>query len=443
MKLLLALALVAIAALLFFSRSPRRVLQLPAGEILVHSELTVDANIELRGAPTGSLLRAAPDFSGRALVVVRGAGVRLRNFTLDGNRDALEIRAGLPGSDTSFARFTRDNGILAADVTALTLDHLKLQNISGFAVLVSHSHGITIDRVQVTDSGSRNAAGHNNTTGGILLEEGSTDFEVTACDLHNIRGNGVWTHSLYTSARNARGLVALNRFANIGRDALQVGHASEIRVEENAGMLIGFPVEDVDIEGGAIPVAIDTAGNVDRSSYARNRFQEIDGKCIDLDGFHDGDVTGNECVNRAAPQLYKFGNYGIVMNNSNPDMQSRNIQIMDNIVDAPLFGGIFMIGTGHRIARNRLLNLNTAHCNESAAQFGCYYALGEPDMLNAGIYLGRGAARPAPARGNVIEDNEITGYRMKTRCIESAPGILPQWNTVRRNTCRDTIARME
>jgi hypothetical protein len=443
MKLLLALALVAIAGLLFFSQSPRRVVQLPAGEILVHSELSVAANTELRGAPTGSVLRAAPDFKGRAIIVARGAGVQLRNFTIDGSRDALEIRAGLPAYDTPFARFTRNNGIFAADVTALAIDNVKLQNIAGFAVLVSNSHGITIDAVQVTDSGSRNSAGRNNGTGGILLEEGTTDFRVTNCGLHNIRGNGVWTHSLYSSPRNARGLIAINRFANIGRDAIQVGHAREIRVEENAGMSIGFPVEDVDIENRAIPVAIDTAGNVEGSSYARNRFQEIDGKCIDLDGFHDGDVRGNECVNRAAPQLYKFGNYGIVMNNSNPDMQSRNIRMEDNIIDGPLFGGIFVIGTGHRILRNRLLNLNAAHCNDDSAIFGCYYAAGEPDMLRSGIYLGKGAERPAQARDNTIDDNEITGYQMKERCVVNAPGILPNWNTVRGNACRDTLARPE
>jgi hypothetical protein len=57
-------------------------------------------------------------------------------------------------------------------------------------------------------------------------------------------------------------------------------------------------------------------------------------------------------------------------------------------------------------------------------------------MLRSGIYLGKGAERPAPARGNVIEDNEITGYQMKARCVATAPGILPEWNTVRGNTCR-------
>ena len=90
------------------------------------------------------------------------------------------------------------------------------------------------------------------------------------------------------------------------------------------------------------------------------------------------------------------------------------------------------------VARNRLLNLNLAHCNEEAAKFGCYYAPGEPAMLSSGIYLGQRAERPAPARGNLVEDNEITGFKMAQRCIGGAPAILPEWNTVRRNRCRAT-----
>jgi hypothetical protein len=37
----------------------------------------------------------------------------------------------------------------------------------------------------------------------------------------------------------------------------------------------------------------------------------------------------------------------------------------------------------------------------------------------------------------VIENNEITGYKMSVRCIGGAPTIQPGWNTVRDNRCRD------
>ncbi len=57
-------------------------------------------------------------------------------------------------------------------------------------------------------------------------------------------------------------------------------------------------------------------------------------------------------------------------------------------------------------------------------------------MLDSGIYLGRKAERPAPARGNVIADNRISGYKMQPRCIGRAPGIQPDWNIVRGNVCQ-------
>jgi hypothetical protein len=57
-------------------------------------------------------------------------------------------------------------------------------------------------------------------------------------------------------------------------------------------------------------------------------------------------------------------------------------------------------------------------------------------MLRSGIYLGRGAERPAPASDNDIRGNTITGYRMKERCVAQAPGI-PKTNRIAGNTCYD------
>jgi hypothetical protein len=372
---------------------------------------------EVRGSASGSVLRAAADFRGRALIVVRGNHVVLRDFTVDGNRGMLETRLGLPAYDMPFARFTPNNGVLAEGVRHLAIQNVHFREIAGFAVLVSRSREVAIDQVSVADSGSRNPAGRNNTSGGILLEEGTSDFHVTRCELRNVKGNGIWTHSLYTSPRNARGVFAKNRFDIIGRDALQVGHATEVRVEGNSGTRIGYPQDVVDAQ----PVGIDTAGNVDRSIYTRNQFSVVNGKCIDLDGFHDGEVSHNVCLD--------VGGFGVVMNNTNPDMQSRNVRIEDNLMDGVKYGAIFVIGENNLVRGNRLLNLNTARC-------GCYYTAGEPDMFRSGIYLGKGAERPAPARGNRIEENEITGYQMNRYCIGNAPGIDSAWNTVRANRCR-------
>jgi hypothetical protein len=411
------------------------VVQLPAGTVELHREVMVANGTELRGAASGTVLRAAADFQGRALLVVYGTGATLRGFSLDGNRDDLEQRSGLPPSDKPFSQFTQGNGVLAVGVSKLRIEDLHFRNIAGFAVLVSRSHDIRIDRVEVADSGSHNTRGRNNTTGGILLEEGTRDFQVTHSTFRNIRGNGVWTHSLFTSPRNSGGWIAFNRFAELARDAIQVGHATGVRVEDNQGTRIGYPADLVDLESQAYPAALDTAGDVDHSSYARNRFTEIDGKCIDLDGFHDGDVVENSCVNRPDGALYPFGNIGILFNDSNPLTRSNRIRVIGNVLDGVKYTGIFAFGTGHTIARNRLLHVNLAHCNEETAQSGCYYPKDEPDALRTGIYMGRGILWREPAAGNVVEDNEISGYGMKARCIGFAPGVEAAGNIILNNRC--------
>jgi hypothetical protein len=414
-RIVAVLAVVA-AAFAVFAPGPRRTVRiLPPGVTEIHSEIVVDTDLE--GNPAGSILRMAADFQGRAAIVVRGHGVRLRDFDVEGNRPTRELRTGLPPYDVPFARFTTGNGILVDGATGVAIDRVHFREIAGFAVLVHHARRIAIANIRVRDSGSRDANGKNNTTGGVLLEHGTTDFRVTDSEFRNIRGNGLWTHSLYTAPRNARGVFANNTFDIVGRDALQAGHAVDIRIERNSGRGIGFPRDIVD----ATPVAIDTAGNVERSSYVSNRFEVINGKCIDLDGFHDGEVAWNRCSS-------VFG-YGLVMNNTNPDMQSRGIRVIGNSFFETKYGGIFVIGTGHRIAQNRLVNVNSEHCDD------CIFLADEPEMLRSGIYLGKRAERPDPAHGNVVEDNEISGYKMAERCVSSAPGIAD--NVIRNNVCRN------
>jgi hypothetical protein len=420
---------------------------LPAGTIEISREITLpgDAHdLDLRGA--GTTIKAASTFRGRALIVIpAGKNIKLHDIALDGNRDAIARPIGLPPSGSMFSRFVPNNGILAEGVTNLEIAQVKAVGIAGFTILVNAGHTIRIHDIQIADSGSLNALKRNNTTGGILLEEGTTDFEVLNCRIANVRGNGIWTHSIYMSPRNANGRIAGNEFAMIARDAIQVGHATDVRVENNRGRMIGYPVEEVDLEGRANPVAVDTAGNVDRSVYRNNRFEEIDGKCFDLDGFHDGEVSGNTCLNEDEIKNYPYGNFGIVMNNSSIEMHSRNVRITGNTIDGALYGGILIIGTGHTVSGNHLLHLNLAHCNDSGPKL-CYWAeqIHQPDFLRTGIYLAAGGGRPDIAKGNTIENNEIGGYGMSRHCLGAAPGVSIAANTVVKNDCSDdaTVARV-
>jgi hypothetical protein len=412
-----------------------RVTVLPAGIVELDRPMDVAPGMELRGAPGGTTLHMANGFQGAAAVVVQGDNVRLHDFEIDGNRAALEMRQGLPEYDQPFSRFTTRNGILVDGKSRVQIDHVRLRNVSGFAILASRTAYLQASRITVIDSGSRNPAGRNNATGGILVEEGSSHFVVEASSFRNILGNALWTHSLYRSARNRDGVFARNQIDRVGRDAIQAGHATAMRVEDNIMTHVGFPVDATDLEARAIPVGIDTAGNVDATAYVGNRIAEINGKCMDLDGLHDSEIRGNECVNSGDPKAYPLANYAIVMNDTNPDMKTRNIRIVGNRVERMLFGAIFVIGERNIVERNLLLDLNLAHCNQNVAHYACMYAAADPQLLASGIYLGRGAERPAPARGNVVRSNVITGWGMKLGCVTSAPDIPAAWNMVKGNEC--------
>jgi len=413
------------------------VFTLPAGTIELDRELVAPEGaegLEIRGAPGGTLLKAAPHFRGRALLVIRRARVvRIVNLALEGNRSISAAAQGLPPANLPFCEFTRNNGIQAEDVQGLAIEDVRARSLAGFAILVTRCRQVRIERVEISDSGSLDEAGRNNATGGILLEEGTVGFTVRACRLLRVRGNGVWTHSLFSSPRNADGLIAENYFEELARDAIQVGHATRVRVVNNRGRRIGYPVAEVD--PSATPVALDTAGNTDKSVYALNRFVEVNGKCIDLDGFHDGEVRGNACVNRGPREAYPHGHFGIVLNNSNPDMCSRNIVIVENEIEGAVFGGLFLIGSGHRVLRNRLRRLNLADCRPSKP--GCVYWPEEPELLSAGIYLGRRAERPALTRDNVIGGNILSGAGMSRHCIVAAPGVSLQANRIEGNRCTE------
>jgi hypothetical protein len=426
-----------IASLTFaFLAAEARVITLKPGVTEISKEYVVADGDTLRGARTGSTLRASARFKGRGIVVL-GSGTTLERLTIDGNRSRLKQSLPIAPYDRAFLSFYDNNGVVSSDTKNLSLRDVKLRSIANFAVLISGATSVTIERVHVTDSGSLNDKGRNNTTGGILLEEGVNHFVVRDCVFRNVRGNGIWTHSRYESPRNAGGEITRNRFLDIGRDAIQVGHATEVRVAANSGSRIGYPHEVVDMEGGGMPVAIDTAGNVDKTIYENNTFEELNGKCIDLDGFHHGEVRANTCINRMKAEAYPFGHFGIVFNNTNPDMQSEAIRVIDNVIDGTKYGGIFVIGHGHTIEGNRLTRLNMAGCNESHRQFGCIYNSQEPEILQTGIYLGKVAERPAPARDNTITGNTISGFKMAERCIAAAPGLNLKANTIERNECRN------
>ena len=402
------------------------VIHLPPGEIEISSELTLAPRAhDLEIAGSGTRLKAADNFKGRAILVLENAErIRLHDFMLDGNRVKLAKPLEMAPPENAFRVWYPNNGILANKVAGLEIERMELSDVVNFPILISQSSKVRIRSMAILNSGSKNARGRNNLSGGILLEEGTSDFEVRDSTFRGILGNALWTHSNFRAPRQEAGVFAGNKFDTIGRDAIQVGHATRVSVDGNTGINIGYPVDIVDIENQGTPVAIDTAGNVDNSTYARNEFKEINGQCIDLDGFHDGIVEKNICTNSKGVEAYPFGGSAIVMNNTHPETHSSNIEIRGNVIEGSKFGGLFLMGSGNRVIDNVFLGLNLAHGDE-------------PEMLASGIYLSRGVARLEETTGNVIRGNRILGYKMKTRCIAYGPGVSLAANTAEGNSCVD------
>jgi hypothetical protein len=211
----------------------------------------------------------------------------------------------------------------------------------------------------------------------------------------------------------------------VGRDAIQIGHATGVIVAGNVMRQVGYPAEIVDVENQGYPVGIDTAGNVDRSTYRDNRMFEVNGKCFDLDGFHDGNISRNSCINVRGREAYPNANLAVLFNDSHPESVSRNIVLEGNVFDGMIYGAIFIYGSGHRIENNRFLNVNRSGFE------------GDPAYLRAGFYFATGLLRPNPPAGIVVRRNLVEGHRMKDRCLLFAAESLRAGVRAQDNTCRD------
>lgn len=366
----------------------------------------------------------------RAVIDIRNQShVRIRKVVIDGRRQSRERPLPIAQNGAPFIDYYPMNGIAIDQSHDVVIEDVTLRNIPNLAIVVARSSRVIIRRVTVEDSGSRDHRGRNNSTGGILIEEGTATFEIRDCRLRRIRGNAIWTHSYSESPRNRDGLIAANEIDTVARDAIQIGHSTGVRVENNVIRNVGYPPELVDVENQGHPVGIDTAGNVDAAHYTGNRMFEVNGKCFDLDGFHDGSITRNTCVNAKPPEAYPNGNIAVLFNDSHPDSVSRNVILENNLFDGIAYGGLFIYGSGHRIRANRFLNLNTKRYQ------------GEPGYLRSAIFVANGLVRPNPPRDIVLERNVFSGHAIAANCLVWAPDAAgkeaPGAVTLKDNRCED------
>jgi hypothetical protein len=416
--------------------------ELPAGETRLDRPIVIRKgahHVVLRGNSSGSTLVLNAGFQGSAAIDVENAtDVTLSGFAIVGDRVELKSDWYLPLREAAFADFYTAHGVLVRNSRNVTIRGVTFSRIRAFPIIVNATSGLLIDSVTISDSGTLNREGHNNTTGGILIEEGSSGFEVRNSNVMRVTGNGIWTHSYSRSPRQSGGVIRDNIISTVARDAIQIGHATDVRVENNRGSQIGFPVEYVDFPGLGTPVAIDTAGNVDHSVYSGNAFTDVAGQCIDLDGFHDGAVTDNQCINKPETAAHWIGlHFGILFGNHDPGMTSANVTITGNTIQGFAYGGVFLIGDHNRIEGNRFLDLNLARCGTEPIPAKCNALLDQPDALRSGIYLSDDGGRIAATRDNIIRKNTIEGFGIAQHCVAAKAGVSLKADTITGNTCEN------
>ena len=213
------------------------VVTLPSGEFEIAREIQLpgDAHdLEIRGSNT--TLKASNDFRGRALLaILNGKNIRIHDLSLDGNRDAVGRMFALPPFGTMYARFVPANGIVAENATSIEISNIKATRFAGFAVLINSSRGVKLHDIDVTAGGGFNAQRRNNGTGGIAIEEGTTDFQVIHCAFGTIRGNAL------TIRASDRGRIFENEFRSIAREAIHGEHTTAVNIETITWSRSGFP----------------------------------------------------------------------------------------------------------------------------------------------------------------------------------------------------------
>ena len=336
---------------------------LPEGTYEISREIALppDAH-DLEIVGPGVTLKAAATFRGRALLVIpHGSNIKVFGLALDGNREAVGRLGGPPPAGTMFARFVANNGILAEGIKGLEISNIQATYIAGYVILVNGGSDVRIHEVEVTESGGFDVRRHNNGSGGILLEEGVADFEITRCLFGKLRGNGVWLTSDAGSPPVTRGRIAENEFSILSGSAVVLRNTANIEMEENMAKMIGFPSDEVDTADSLLPAGVAVRGRTSHLGVRNNHFEQIAGRCMTLNGLTESEIAANDC---------------------------RDV----------LFNAVVLNGSGNTVSANHFPDVNKSKKTD-------------PDSLHAGVYLAAGA------KDNLIEANEIAGPGISTHCV--------------------------
>ncbi len=462
------------------------IVRLAAGEYLLEAPLQVareGLTLEGEGEAT-VLLRAVRVENGEGLLNVRANGVTLRRFRVDGQVSEPHaipyldpsggpsvLRAPIHG-DPMHPELLRNTSItIHRGVQDITVEDLIIERTGGYAILIDARYGgvryVNFRRLQLRDNqphvfGKPGDIRYGSWTGGIHYQNDGRDLDfarhalvgltIEDSEFRRISGHAIWGHGYGFHTLNEEITVRRNRFIDVGMDGVLIANALRAVVEENQFHRIGY----VASAPGAAPrpawypgfrpdgadnipaVGIDTSGLVKDSVYRKNEMLNVNGHCIDLDGFTRGDVLDNTMrvsgredswhfVNDRVAEFggHQKGNFtkGINLSNTAGAEATEQVRIEGNT--------LLNLG-GFAIALNDSQRCTVA--NNHIRHYGQIYG---PVILSNSL---REPRDRHVSRENVIRDNYIHFY-LEAWCVTEADdlggGSLPVLgpNFVHDNVC--------
>ncbi|MCW5966308.1 MAG: right-handed parallel beta-helix repeat-containing protein [Bryobacterales bacterium] len=462
------------------------VVRLAAGDYVLEAPLQLKRKgLTLTGEGDATVLRRAVTVEqGEGLLNVRASGVALRRFRLDGQvSEPAAIPyidpAGGPSvlgapihGDPMHPELLRNTSItIHPGVQDITFEELTIERTGGYAILIDARYGgiknVNLRRLRLRDNcphvfGKQGDLRYGSWTGGIHYQNDGRDLDfarhalasltIEDSEFERISGHAIWGHGYGFQTLNEAITVRRNRFTDIGMDAVLVANAQRAVVEENQFLRIGY----VSSSAGELPrpawypgmrldgmdnipaVGIDTSGLVRDSVYRKNHMRNVNGHCIDLDGFTRGDVVDNtmrvsgreDAWNYVNDQVTQFGGHqpgnftkGINLSNTSGAALTEQVRIEGNT--------LINMG-GFAIALN-----DSQHCTVAGNHIRHYGQHYGPVILTNSL---REPRERHVSRQNVVRDNYIHFY-LEAWCVTEADDYsgagqpVEGPNTVHGNTC--------
>lgn len=447
---------------------PGAVIRLAAGEYGIDAPLQIarpDVVFTGEGAAT-VLRRAVTVEQGEGVLNIRASGVTVRALRVDG---AVATPAGIPYLDTSggpsvlgapihgdpmHPELLRNTSItIHRGIRNVTIEDVCIERTGGYAILIDARYApvqaVTLRRLHLRDNqphvfGKPGDLRYGSWTGGIHYQNDGRDLDFARHALtgltvedslfERMSGHAIWGHGYGFHTLNEDIVVRRNRFVDIGMDGVLIANAARAVVEENHFHRIGFvlsgdgktprpawyPGLRADGADNIPAVAIDTSGLVRDSVYRGNEMLNVNGHCIDLDGFTRGGVRGNrmrvsgreDSWNYVNDRVGEFGGHrqgnftkGINLSNTAAAALTEDVRIEENT--------LINLG-GFAIALN-----DSQRCTVAGNHIRHYGGIYGPVILTNSL---REPREWHVSRENVIRDNYIHFY-LEAWCVTEADDL--------------------